>query len=815
MSIKPMVRFKRFTSKWALCMLALAACDLEHDAGPAERVELRYTEYGIAHVRAQEYRALGFGQGYAQARDNLCKIELGMLGFKGQLSRHFGPDAPANAMAMSAPTSQISDLYFRGIVDSRIVEDLVAKPAPLGPRDEVRQLVRGYADGFNAFLDEGPAVECAGAEWLEPMTEMDVYRRVYAVTTLMDQTARFSAGIVTAEAPVASSEARRESGGYEAAMALARARVDSMALPGSNAVALGGDTTESGGGINLANPHLSWSMDMRWSVAQLTIPGKLNVSGAALIGLPLVVMGHTASVSWSITTAEKTRHHTLYELTLADDSATTYLVDGKAEAMEPRVVSIEVKRPDGALEQVTHTQWWTRYGPVLGAGSGLPLPWSAGGAGEPGRAYAVADVNRTNMRMLNTLFAFNHARSSRDILSAIRENQGVPWWTVVAADAEGQALLSQIQVVPNVPDAMLERCSTDLGRALFASERFAVLDGSRGDCGFQTDADAVEPGIFGPGDDRHPRMPFMLTRDYVENANDSHWLPSANGRISGMPLLLGAEGTEQRLRTRGLIAEIEEQKTKAPYTRQILADAMLSNRSYAGDLVLDQAVALCRAVPDGKAQSSSGESVDVRAACDVLAGWNHAMDVDSRGALLFSRFWVKAFEMSTEAEVALWKVPFDLADPVNTPNTLDGENPFIARALADSVEELERAAIPLDAALGDHQYVVRRGKHIPIGGGTDQLGVINSMTMALDAPDESPYGSGYMHVVAFDGTACPDAVTLLSYSQSSDATSPHHADQTELYSQKRWVRDRFCESAIQASPVLEVIQIHTRSGGSE
>jgi acyl-homoserine-lactone acylase len=807
MSSKRKSTSHRASRKWALCALALAACGQDQEQQDAQTgVELRLTEYGIAHVRAHEYRALGFGQGYAQARDNLCKIELGMLGFKGQLSRHFGPDAPGNSMAMSAPTSQISDLYFKGIVDSGIVEELVAKPAPLGPRAEVRQLVRGYVDGFNALLDEAPPVECAGAEWLEPMTEMDVYRRVYAVTTLMDQTARFSGGIVTAELPVASSDRQRESGGEQAATR-ADPRIDAIALTGSNAVALGGDVTESGGGINLANPHLSWSMDMRWSVAQLTIPGKLNVSGAALIGVPLVVMGHTASVSWSITMAQKTCHHTLYELLLADDSPTTYLVDGEREAMEPRVVTIDVKRPDGALEQVTHTQWWTRYGPVLGAGSGLPLPWSAGGGNEPGRAYALADVNRTNMRMLNTLFAFNHAASSEDILNAIRENQGVPWWTVVAADADGQALLSQIQVVPNVPDAMFERCITDLGRALFASERFAVLDGSRGDCGFQTDPDAVEPGIFGPGDAQHPRMPFTLTRNYVENSNDSHWLPSADDRIDGMPLLLGDEGSERSLRTRGLIAEVEEQKAKAPYTRQILADAMLSNRSYAGDLVLDEAVALCRAVPDGMAQSSSGDSVDVRAACNVLADWDHAMDIESRGALLFSRFWTKAFEMSREAEVALWKVPFDPGDPVNTPNTLDGENPLIARALADAVQELESGDIALAAALGDHQYVVRHGKRIPIGGGTDALGVMNMISAALDSPDAPPHGSGYMHVVAFDGTACPDAVTLLSYSQSSDASSPHYADQTELYSQKRWVRERFCESDIQASPALEVLNL--------
>lgn len=730
-----------------------------------------------------------------------------MLGFDGRLSRYFGPDSPANSMAMSAPDAQTSDLYFKGVVDSHVVEDLVAQQAPLGPRDEVRELVHGYVAGFNRYLGEDPDVECAGADWVRPMTEMDVYRRVYAVTTLMDQTAMFSSGIAASEPPVASQEALGQSDSQQA-HAFAHDPFSGKSRPGSNGIALGGDITKSGGGINVANPHLKWTLDMRWAVGQLTIPGELDVAGASLIGVPLVVMGHTSSVSWSITMAQRARHHTLFELTLADDSPTTYIIDGKREEMQSRHVTIDVKRPDGSIEQVTRTQWYTKLGPVLGAGTVLELPpWSAASEAGPGRAFVVADVNARNMRMLNTLFAFNHAKTSSDVLDAIRQTQGVPWWSVLAADAQGQALFSQIQVVPNVPDDMLERCSTDLGRAYFAGGRYAILDGSRSDCGFQTDSDAIEPGIMGPGSDTAPRMPFTLTRDYAENSNDSHWVPSAGARISGMPSLLGDEGTERDLRTRGIITEIEQQKARAPYTRQILADAVLSNRSFSADLVLDESVALCRNLPQGKALSTEGASVDVQAACDVLEGFDHHMNIDSAGSLLFSRFWVRASRSSKAAEVSLWKVAFDPADPVNTPRTLDPSNPWIASALADTVQEFEADGIPLTAPIGDYQFVVRDGHRIPIGGGTDELAVINLIEASSEPNAEPDNGSGYMHVVSFDGGACPDAVTLLSYSQSSDALSPHHADQTELFSQQRWVTERFCESAIQASPELQVLKL--------
>jgi acyl-homoserine-lactone acylase len=41
------------------------------------------------------------------------------------------------------------------------------------------------------------------------------------------------------------------------------------------------------------------------------------------------------------------------------------------------------------------------------------------------------------------------------------------------------------------------------------------------------------------------------------------------------------------------------------------------------------------------------------------------------------------------------------------------------------VLELEGAGIALDAELGDHQFVMRGGRRISLGGGTDELGVVN------------------------------------------------------------------------------------------
>ena len=70
-----------------------------------------------------------------------------------------------------------------------------------------------------------------------------------------------------------------------------------------------------------------------------------------------------------------------------------------------------------------------------------------------------------------------------------------------------------------------------------------------------------------------------------------------------------------------------------------------------------------------------------------------------------------------------------------------------------------------------------------------------------------PHGSSFVQVVAFNGTPCPDAATILTYSQSTNPNSPYFADQTRMFSNKQWVTDEFCESQIMSDPNLTVTTI--------
>ncbi|MFG2626797.1 penicillin acylase family protein [Streptomyces sp. NPDC048473] len=758
---------------------------------------IRYTEYGIPHIVAKDYANLGFGNGWAQAADQVCTLADGFVTLRGERSRYFGPDAAPDGSLSSATKNLSSDLYFRGVRGSHTVEKLLKVPAPAGQSRDVKELERGWAAGYNAWLAQNRITDpaCRGADWVRPVTTLDVAVRGFALSVLGGQ-GRGIDGITAAQPPTGTSQTPGAPSPGDAADAAQRLLSTQNADMGSNAVAFSGSTTANGRGLLLGNPHYPWQGGRRFWQSQQTIPGELNVSGGSLLGSSTVSIGHNANIAWSHTVATGVTLN-LHQLTLDPADPTAYLVDGRSERMTKRTVSVAVK--DGGT--VTRTQWWTRYGPVVTSlGGGLPLPWTTT------TAYALNDPNATNLRSSDTGLGFSRARSTADIQAALHRTQGLPWVNTIAADSSGHSFFSQSQVLPRITDDLAARCSTPLGRATYPSSGLAVLDGSRSDCALGSDPDAVQPGIFGPS-----RMPTVKDAPYVENSNDSAWLTNAAAPLTGYERVFGTIAAPRSMRTRGAIEDVSAMAAKGRLTVADLQDQQFANRAPAGDLSAADLAGACAALPGGSAVGSDGKAVDVSAACDVLRRWDRKADTGSRGALLFDRFWRRA---TAVPPAELWKVPFSPADPVGTPNTLNTSAPGVTKALADTVTELRAAGIALDAPLGRYQTVVRNGKRIPLGGGTESLGIWNKTEPVWDAAagayTDVSAGSSYIQAVGWNGSKCPVARTLLTYSQSSNPNSPHYSDQTELFSGERWVTTRFCEKDILRSPALRVVRVHER-----
>jgi len=777
--------------------------------GDGYDVTIRWTEYGIPHIEAADYPSMGYGYGYALASENICTLADVYTTVRAQRSLHFGPDATYSFRSNSTnPTNLNSDFFYQQLNDERRVEALLAKPTPHGPRPEVREGVRGYVAGYNRYLaDVGGArgvsdPACKGKPWVTPITELDAYRRFYQLALLASSGVAID-GIAAAKPPhpnvVPTTPAPLP---HDVS---ARLLAEGFKLDiGSNAVAVGSAASPNRRGALLGNPHFPWIGGERFFQSHLTIPGKLDVAGGSLLGVPLVLIGHTKTMAWSHTVSTAYRF-TPFQLTLVPGAPTSYLYDGVPTRMKERPVMVRAL-VDGRVEERSRTLYSSHHGPILTSILGLPIfPWT------PTTAFAMGDANAPNFRYLNHFFEVNRAKSSREVLDVLKRNQGIPWVNTIAADDRGEALYADISVTPHVTDAHVQTCATPMGQATFAYLRLPVLDGSRAACEWGSDPDSLQKGTFGPS-----KMPALLRTDYVANSNDSFWLTQPRQPLEGFAQIIGDERKVRALRTRSGLTMLEEQLANGgKVSRQDLQDMVYANRQYAGELVREDLVGMCRMFP-GYAPSSSGP-VAVGSACDVLSKWDVRDNLASRGAILFRRFWQRATALGlpvaglglpstasttvSTPERLLWRTPFSSADPVNTPRDLNVASPLVWRAFGDALNDLAGAGIPVDAPLGANQVDVRPdGTRIPYHGGPGTVGVFNALNASWDAKtgfaNKLTHGSSFIQAVAFDGDGCPDVRTILTYSQSTNTRSPHYADQTRLYRDKRWVTPVFCRAEV-------------------
>jgi len=778
---------------------------------------IRTTSHGIPHILASNYAGLGYGYGYVAAEANICVLAETYVTANAERSRWFGPDGRYTQGGNGASQSNLnSDFFYQRIKDTGVIEELLALEPPRGPRPEIKEAVRGYVAGYNRWLQETGVdniddPRCDGEPWVRPLTEMDAYQRFYQLGLLASQGVAID-GIGGAQPPAGAGPALPTGAEQEEMIAELGERLPLGGI-GSNAYGLGRDATDNGRGMVLGNPHFPWDGSERFFESQLTIPGKVNASGGSLFGVPVILIGHTDNLAWSHTVSTGFRF-TPHELRLVPGSPTTYLYDGQPREMDADTVTVTVRNADGTLEERTRTLYSSHHGSVLTSILGLPLfPWTEA------TAWAIGDANAGNFRYLNHFFETNLAQSVQEYREILERNQGIPWVNSIAADSSGDAFYADISVVPHVTDEKAAVCNTELGRATFAALGLPVLEGSLSACEWGTDPDAVEPGIFGPGN-----LPKLHRDDYVTNSNDSYWLSNPEEPLEGFDRIIGDERTERSLRTRSGLIMVEDRLAGVDgwpgdrYTLEQLKDTVFLNRQQAGELWRNDLAAFCEATP---VMTGTSGPVDVTEACPVLRAWNLKDDLDSRGAILFRRFAsIVLGAVPVAGTPGLFTTQFDPEDPVHTPSGLNVANPAVEQSFADAVQELRDAGIPLDAPLGEWQYERRGSERIPIHGGPGGVGVFNAISASwvgsgsnAGFPNVS-HGSSFVMAAQFTGDEdCPvDARTILTYSQSTNPNSPYFADQTRMFSRKEWKDEAYCEDEIAADPNLEVTEIAEPAG---
>ncbi len=762
------------------------------------QADIRWTTHGVVHITAATWGDLGFGQGWACARDHLPTLADQITKVRSERARFHGRGADDRNVA--------SDLGYLmlGVLD-RAEALRAAQPT------WIQDLVTGYVAGYNAWLAEAQADDllppwCAGAAWIRPIDERDFY--AYLGDVALMASGRNLAGLIgLAEAPGPDGPA-------------APAPLSILASPDtaqSNGWALGGDATASGHGIVVANPHFPWGGEARFWECHLTIPGELDVYGVSLLGTPGVQMGFTEGVAWAHTFSLGSRF-TFARLDLVPGEPTRYRHGKATRDLVPEDHTITVLEDDGELVELTRTLWRSHMGPMVN----LPL---MGWGTEV--AFTYRDANLDNTAVLRQFLEMDKATTMEEFQAVFAEVQGMPWVNTLAADRTGRAWYIDGSATPNISPAAQERfrarVKDDFVAAMLYEIRVALLDGSDPDDEWIEVDGARSPGLI-----PYAAVPQLERRDYVVNANDSHWLTNADELLEGYSVLHGFERTPRTLRTRNNVASAARLAAGGAVTIESAVGEVLGNAVYSAELLRDEVVARARAA--GSVDLGTGP-IDLTAAADVLAAWDGTANLDAVGAALWREF-IGGFTATDWKDAGgLFAEPFDADDPVATPRGLtpaiEGLD-LVALALGQAVQALDQAGIAVDAPLGDVQWAQRGEHRVAVHGGSEGDGILNILmpfgALAGSSLEPTPakltpiegrsersglaetgyrctYGTSFLMSVELTDDG-PKGIGLLAYGQSGDARSPHHVDGTEAYRDKALRPLLFADADIEADPNL-------------
>jgi acyl-homoserine-lactone acylase len=517
---------------------------------------------------------------------------------------------------------------------------------------------------------------------------------------------------------VSADKVAEDTSAWNAGLAPALASVQNR---GSNAIAIAPRKSGSAT-LLLSNPHLPWSDLVRWFEYESVTPLG-NFYGVSLLGLPTQVIGFNQTLGWTHTVNPMHSYY-LYELELQGDG---YLLDGKPTAFETRTETLRARLPSGQFIEKHVTVSDSVFGPVV--------------ARDKHRALALWVTGKDAAHTLTQYRDMARAQS-HEAFNQLLKRQQIAIFSIIYADRYGKIAYYFGGRNPASP--------YDIPRGS------PILDG-RKRANLWVDVLPLEqvPAVIDPAS------------GWVQNANDPPWTATQPAPLSPADYPEGLVTSPfVNLRAQRIIEHLD---VMAKIDFNALMNLKLDTGSELALRTLDDLIAAGR-------QSADPDS---RAGAQILAGWDRAMNANSRGAPLFSQ-WVKRMP----GDDGIFTVPFDPRKPLAGPRGLAAPAEA-AVLLGDAVREMRKTGVPADIAWGEI-FKLPGPQKLPANGGPDPLGLIRA-TYFADSGSTPGYiangGDGFSAVVAF-GTE-PHAMGLLAYGNFTEPSPQGVHDQMQLYADKR------------------------------
>jgi acyl-homoserine lactone acylase PvdQ len=648
-------------------------------------------EFGIPHIFAPTLEDAAFASGYAQAEDRLEELLKNYRRASGTMAEVFGPASFAD------------DLRQRVMRHAEVSQ---ARYHEIGAK--MRGVIESYQDGIKRFMKDHPERVPAWAQEIHPWDVVALGR--YIIWSW----------------PVG-----------EAAGDLRHAGLDFGPIDyrGSNEMLIAPKRTAMNAPIAIIDPHVPWYDAMRFYQIRIYTP-EFNVSGVAILGVPLPSLGHSRYCSVAMTTGGPDTSD-IFEEEVNPSNPEQYRYDGEFRDFTLRRVTINVKN-GGRDEPRSVTLAFSHHGPIVSR--------------KNGKAYAMALPYANEIGVIDQCYEMMKARNLQEMKRALSRLELMAQ-NIMVATVQGDIFYVRNGRVPIRPKG---------------------VDPSRPIPG--TSPAAEWQGI-------HPMS------DLVQIENPAcGWMQNCNCS----PAAMMKEGQPQRDQFADRPYLFNESPGRATHQRAEMVNDLLHAAS---KVTVEQAleIAFCTQVwhaehwqarlRDAWERARAGDKAgDVQPFYTLIQEWDRRCDPDSKGALAFY-----AFKRALGGEAARKAdPPADLADAT------------ILEALQKGAAANRSMFGSLDAPFGHYFRVGRRGgdRTWPVGGGSLQdvaMATPRAISFA-QAPDGKQMightGQSSTQVVIM--TDPPESFTVVPFGASDHKSSGHWDDQAEkLFSKGKTAQTYF------------------------
>jgi acyl-homoserine-lactone acylase len=293
----------------------------------AQAVTITRDDWGIPHIHGKTDADAVFGLIYAQAEDDLNRIEVNYLNAMGRLAEAQGE------------AELYRDLRMRLFIDPGSMRSKY-RASP----EWLKRLMNAWADGLNYYLSTHPQVRPKVIQRFEPWMALT-----------------FTEGSIGSDIESISLDGLEAFYGTRPGKKASVTRSTSDEPTGTNGFAIAPSRTASGDALLLINPHTSFYFRAE---VQMTSDEGLNVYGAVTWGQFFVYQGFNQHAGWIHSSTGADAIDEYAETVVEKRGGMYYRYGGGLRALKASRITVPYKTPAG-MAQREFTVYRSHHGPIV------------------------------------------------------------------------------------------------------------------------------------------------------------------------------------------------------------------------------------------------------------------------------------------------------------------------------------------------------------------------------------------------------------------------------------------------------------------